>query len=75
MGFHKLGRAKNTHNVKYNTSFDEPPIAVSKFLNLAVHWPSKVWRVGMIARKICSTMERNHDNSLHRWTFHSKKSS
>ena len=32
-------RAENTHNVKYNyTSFDEPPITVSKFLNLAVHW-------------------------------------
>ena len=23
------------HNVKYNISFGEPPIAVSKFLNLA----------------------------------------
>ena len=73
MGFHKLWRAENTHNVKYNTSFDEPPIAVSKFLNLAVHWPSKVWPVGMIARKICSTIERNLWNSLCHWTFHSKK--
>ena len=41
-------RAENTHNVKYNTSFAEPPIAVSKLLSLAVHWPSKVWPVGMI---------------------------
>ena len=30
------------HNVKYHTSFDEPPIAVSKLFNLAEHWPSKV---------------------------------
>ena len=33
---------KTKHNVKYNTSFDEPTIAVSKFFNLAAHWPSKV---------------------------------
>ena len=57
MAFHSLWRTENTHNVKYNTSFDEPPIAVSKLFNLAVHWPSKVWPVGMIARKICSTIE------------------
>ena len=59
VGFHQLWRAENTHNVKYNTSFDEPPVAVCKLLNLAVHWPSKVWPVSMIARKICSTVERN----------------
>ena len=48
------------HDVKYSTSLDEPPIAVSKLLNLAMHWPSKVCGpVGMIARKICSTIERN----------------
>ena len=40
-----------TANVKYNTSFHEPPIAVSKPINLAVHWPSKVRPVGMIAVK------------------------
>ena len=51
MGFHLLWRAENTHNVKYNTSCDEPTIAVSKLLNLAVHWLSKVWPVGMITRK------------------------
>ena len=73
MGFHKIWRAENTHNVKCNTSFDEPPIAVSKILNLAVYWPSKVWPVGMTARKICSTIERNLWNSLLHWTFHSKK--
>ena len=28
--------------IKYNISFDEPPVAVSKFINLAVHCPSKV---------------------------------
>ena len=38
-----------------------------------MHWPSKVWPVGMIARKICSTIERNLKNSLHHWTFHSQK--
>ena len=26
-------------------------------LNIAVHWPTNVWPVGMIARKICSTIE------------------
>ena len=31
------------HNVNYNISFDELPIAVSNFLNLAVHWPLKVY--------------------------------
>ena len=31
---------------------------MSKLVNLAVHWPSKVWPVGKIARKICSTIER-----------------
>ena len=46
---------------------------MSKILNLAVHWPSKVWPVGMIARKICSTIERNLKNSFHHWTFHSQK--
>ena len=47
-------------NVKYNTSFDEPPIAVSKLLNLAVH--SKVWPVGMIAR--CSTIGIHYSTGL-----------
>ena len=37
MEFHWLCRSENTHNLKCNTFFDEPPIAVSKFLNLAVH--------------------------------------
>ena len=45
------------------------PIVVSKLLNLAVHWPSKVWPVGMIARKICSTIERN-DFKIHYTTGH-----
>ena len=48
-------------------------IAVSKLLNLAVHWSSKVWPVGMIARKVCSTIERNLYNSLHHGTIRSKK--
>ena len=52
-----------------HTSFDEPPIAVSKLLNLAVHCPSKVWPVGMIARKICSKIERN-DFKIHYTTGH-----
>ena len=30
---------------------------MSKFLNLALYWPSKVRPVGMIAVKICSTTE------------------
>ena len=33
-------------------------ITVSKPLNLAVHWPSKVWPVGMITDD-CSTVEKN----------------
>ena len=33
-------------------------IIVSKPLNLAVHWPSKVWPVGMITDD-CSTVEKN----------------
>ena len=49
-----------TDGAPYDVEYDdEPPIAVSKFLNLAVHWPSKVWPVGMISRKIFSTIERN----------------
>ena len=42
---------------------------MSKLLNLAVHWPSKVWPVGMIARKICSTIEMN-DFKIHYTTGH-----
>ena len=38
----KYFTSKRTIKVKYNKSFDEPPIAVSNFLNLAVHWPSKL---------------------------------
>ena len=30
---------------------------MSKFLNLALYWPSKVRPVGMIASKICSMIE------------------
>ena len=34
-------------------------LLLSKFLNLVVHWPSKMWPVGIIARKICSKIEKN----------------
>ena len=41
-----------------------------------MYWPAKVWPVGMIARKNCSTIENRVEtnllNSLHHWTFHSK---
>ena len=40
-------------------------LLLSKFLNLVVHWPSKMWPVGIIARKICSKIEKSlvfHDN-------------
>ena len=46
---------------------------MSKFLNVAVHRLLKVWLVDMNARKICWTIERNLWNSLHHWSFHSKK--
>ena len=46
---------------------------MSKFVNVAVHRPLKVWPVDMNARIICWTIERNPSNSKHHWTFHSKK--
>ena len=56
---HSLPQIPQCHLASSFNVTDEPPIAVSKLLNLAVHWPSKVWPVGMIARKICSTIEVN----------------
>ena len=48
---HSLPQIPQCHLASSFNVTDEPPIAVSKLLNLAVHWPSKVWPVGMIARK------------------------
>ena len=46
---------------------------MSKLLNLAVHWPSKVWPVGMTARKICSTIEGIFKFHYTTWHFIPKK--
>ena len=74
MGVHWPWRAESRHNVKYNTSFDEPPIAVTTFFHLALYWPSKVSLVGVIApRKNCSTTERSPKNSLPTGRFIPKK--
>ena len=48
---HSLPQIPQCHLASSFNVTDEPPIVVSKLLNLAVHWPSKVWPVGMIARK------------------------